>query len=133
MHHRQLIRTLNIQAMSGDETDPDHPGPPKTFLIIRPIWQSREFADFLHKLDLIYRANWQNPHGQDRCTRGNPPRIRIYHASKSQTEVGHAPKGLPRNCYDVGWLLSLPDWKRDTLGVDDELHNFGVPEEELQD
>ncbi|KAN0091038.1 hypothetical protein V8E55_004604, partial [Tylopilus felleus] len=106
-HHHTLIRKLDSQAMSGDKTDPDHPGPPKTFLIVRPVWQSRELTDFLHNLDTIYRANWKNPHRQDRCTRGNPPHIRVYHPSKSQTEKGHIPKGLPWNCYDAGWLMSL--------------------------
>ncbi|EGN97907.1 hypothetical protein SERLA73DRAFT_74157 [Serpula lacrymans var. lacrymans S7.3] len=89
-HENNLLVLLDATAMSGDETDNEVQGAPKTYLISRPHWQSPEMKDFMRKLDHIYRENWRNPHGR-RATAGNAPRIRI---ASNRCKPGHAPRGL---------------------------------------
>lgn len=38
----------------------------------------------------------------------------------------HAPKGLPQNCYDVGWLLSFPDNDEDNVFLFSSTNTFAL-------
>ncbi|EGO23668.1 hypothetical protein SERLADRAFT_438980 [Serpula lacrymans var. lacrymans S7.9] len=126
-HENNLLVLLDATAMSGDETDNEVQGAPKTYLISRPHWQSPEMKDFMRKLDHIYRENWRNPHGR-RATAGNAPRIRI---ASNRCEPGHAPRGLWRNCYDSNWLKDLRGWQRDKLDIVDKDYDFTISDSEL--
>lgn len=135
--------------MSGDETDPDEPGPPKHCLVIQPHWRSADFTHFLRQLDEIHHENWRNPMAADSMdtssdeedggvhirkrgkpfrTSGNAPRIRKV---TDVREPGNVPRGLPRNCYDPTWLLKLRDWEKESLRIVDENYDFTIPRDQL--
>lgn len=113
--------------MSGDETETR--GPPKTYRILRPAWQSDELAEFLWRLDEIDREHWRSPVEQN-STAGNPLRIRL------PPEVGkrssnRAPSGLWRNCYHPDFIETLREWDLEALDVIDEDYDFSIPADEL--
>ncbi|KAJ8580928.1 hypothetical protein M405DRAFT_752613 [Rhizopogon salebrosus TDB-379] len=123
--HLALLNHLMRSAMSGDETDAM--GPPKVFRIIEQEWQSNEFRTFMRTLDSIYQAEWANPHGRH-CVPGNAPWTR---AVRGKTEAGHAPRGLPRNCYDQEWYDNLRPFQQRQLERLEEDFDFGIHADEL--
>ncbi|KAI0055232.1 hypothetical protein BV25DRAFT_1815909, partial [Artomyces pyxidatus] len=128
-HAKGVMAKLTRQAMSGDETDPETPGPPKGFRS-RPIdWRSDALVNFLHTLDDIYRANWRSPVGK-RATGGNPPRLR-FHTGNLDPVQGIAPPGLERNFYNPAFIASLRSWQLRDLQIVDKDYDFSIPESEL--
>lgn len=113
--------------MSADETET--PGPPKTFRILRPAWQSDELAEFLWRLDEIDREHWRSPVEQA-STAGNPLRTRLPPVP-GQCTTSRAPAGLWRNCYHPQFLKELREWDLHDLNMIDEDYDFSIPPEEL--
>ena len=57
-------------------------------------------------------------------TRGNPPRLRI--TQDNPPVEGTAARGLPRNCYDIGWYNRLSRFQRQDLHVRDVDYDFSI-------
>ncbi|KAG1883718.1 hypothetical protein F4604DRAFT_1575426 [Suillus subluteus] len=123
--HLGLFNSLSHSAMSSNETD--SMGPPKVFRIVNQEWQSKGFHTFMRTLDSIYLAEWANPHGRC-CIPGNAPRTQVV---QGKCEVGHAPKGLPRNCYDADWYESLQPFQQRWLQQLEEDYDFAIHANEL--
>jgi hypothetical protein len=126
LHFKKGARTYTARArralMSGDETETL--GPPKTFRILRPEWQSDALATFFWRLDEIDRRNWREP-VVTRSTQGNAPRARLP-PSGGKRVVSRAPGGLWRNCYHPQFLESLESWQLDELDMIDEDYDFSI-------
>lgn len=112
--------------MSGDETEGDHKTHPPQFRRIDAEWMSLELRMTLHRLDDLYREDWQSPGGGIRATSGNPPRIRFLSGGKVANSV--APKGLAKNCYSSVWLKNLKRHELIKLRVRDEIWDLSIPE-----
>ncbi|KAG1863103.1 hypothetical protein F4604DRAFT_1587163 [Suillus subluteus] len=123
--HLSLLNSLSRSAMSGDEMD--SMGPPKVFRIINQEWQSKEFHTFMQTLDSIYRVEWANPHGRC-CVPGNAPQTQVV---RGKCKAGHAPKGLPCNCYDADWYESLWPFQQRQVQWLEEDYDFAIHANEL--
>ncbi len=82
------------------------------------MWQSRDYKDFMHGLDKIWKMN-------RRSKGGNLPRKRIELADPTWVD-SEAPPGLWRNCYDDEWLRKQPHQKRIELRIINEEYDFSL-------
>ncbi|CDO77466.1 hypothetical protein BN946_scf184881.g10 [Trametes cinnabarina] len=124
--HLRLFALLEPVHMSGDETDGPEKKHPSVFRITIARWQSEAFRNFLWAIDAQYRADWEHPR-ERRRTPGNEPRVRVLPAggTDSATECV-APIGLPRNCYDEGWLASLSAPTVRELDIQEVVYDFSL-------
>ena len=105
---RALIR-LDIQGMSGDETDGEAPPPEKRVRRVQLAFLNREFSTLFARLDTFTRDG----KAIKKDKRGNRVLFRVYdHYKVNADRVVH---GLPRNWYDPDWWRSLPSWEQSLM------------------
>lgn len=100
-------------GMSGDESDRNTKRKDKKYSIVRPIWRSREVAEWLHVMDLVYVSSRFTADG--RTTKGNWVRARV--RSTCVDRDSKPIPGLPCNFYDKSWLGTLTPREKKALGV----------------
>jgi hypothetical protein len=123
--HLDIMERIGTMGISSDESD--FSKTPEVFWHVSPCWRSAELELFLYCLDEIHVANKMTNIGR----RHRPPG-RLQHQRLHSDKVNHdasVPQGLPRNCYDPGWLRSLGRFKEGKLEVWDVEYDFAVPEE----
>ncbi|KAI0654539.1 hypothetical protein C8Q70DRAFT_925541 [Cubamyces menziesii] len=127
--HSVLFDKLSPQNMSGDETDGPSRKLPMAYRIIEASWQSDALKTFFRALDVKYRRDWEKPKGLQRAKGGNAPRTRITRAD-GRIEVGYAPCGLWRNCYNEEWLRSLASYQKRALQIVNSDYDFDLTTED---
>ncbi len=82
------------------------------YAIVREAWCSNELIIWLRLMDLL--ACGEKWDGCNMARQGNSRHLRVH---SSCSKDGVAISGLPKNCYDPGWLNSLKDYERDLLDI----------------
>ncbi|KAI0351493.1 hypothetical protein OH77DRAFT_1461862 [Trametes cingulata] len=124
--HAVLFSRMGPLHMSDDETDGEEVQHSPIYRIIIAAWQSEALRNFLWVLDRLWRMYWAKPENQRRKP-GNHPRVRLLRPD-SKVELGEAPPGLWRNCYDEAWLKTLRPYERERLGIIDQDYDFTIPQ-----
>ena len=93
-------------------------------------WRSTAFTEHCIFLDRMYL------HQRVQATPGNTgpggfPEYRRRGSKRKQQILGHAPVGLPENCYDAKWLRSLSVHQREALHMTAPM-DFTLTEEETK-
>lgn len=89
-----VLQTGQCDAMSSDEEMGSTADGDRRFRIRQVTWRSKEFGEFLRRLDVMRRESRFD-------MRGSGFRIRWHSENRSQR---HAPSGLPEACYSPAWL-----------------------------
>jgi hypothetical protein len=100
-HYADLLRTLGVDGMSGDESDDDIQGNrlPVPFTAFTPFWRNPAVTEWLRILDDVFLYD------QLRAKKPNelPARERCLFASPDHVAV----PGLPVSFYRPKWLRGL--------------------------
>lgn len=118
--HVPLIQYLGTQGMSSDEFE-DAQRRTISYPHIYPHWRSPQLAAILWKANTVSEMIRATPFGH-RKKPGTQLHIRPH--SHKYNETAPAPVGLPRNCYNPGWLSGLMERPRKVLRVQDQDYPF---------
>ncbi|KDQ15976.1 hypothetical protein BOTBODRAFT_278366 [Botryobasidium botryosum FD-172 SS1] len=128
--HLAIVKRLNVNGMSSDESELEEGTARKRYYIITPGWRHPSLINFLRALDLVYMLTRINDLGN--VGKGNLPHERIptdsirpapgIHGGENATG---AVKGLPWNCYNPDWLEQLDEGQIYSLAIqEDEEYDF---------
>jgi hypothetical protein len=112
---RPLLRSMPLEAMSGDETD--HVQGQVRYAVTRLPWRSTNIRNWLKTLDLVHLSSRFSTTG--RAKRGAFPHRRTL-SNRMEQDAAPVP-GLPRNFYNPIWLGTLDKHELRALDVQDEV------------
>lgn len=102
-HWAVIWKYMNMEAMSGDETDYDHQTPEQA-VITRLPWRNPAVDNWLRLFDKLHLLS--RFHGDGRPTPGQFPHHRVP-SCRPERHISHAAAGLPRNFYCENFLARL--------------------------
>lgn len=120
----KLIQQLGEWGMSGDEAIGARGS--QQFRIISDDWRAPELRKLMSVLDAIHI--YRRYDDMNQAGRGNWPRVRIVSLKRSK---GKFVKGLPSNCYNKAWLLSLSEAAKKRLNMQPPI-DLSIPDDALK-
>ena len=81
------------------------------YVIVKEEWRSDELIKWLRMIDLL--ACGEKWDGRNVARQGNIRHLRVV---STRSKDGVAVWGLPKNCYNPGWLKKLKPYQRKHLG-----------------
>ncbi|KDQ11674.1 hypothetical protein BOTBODRAFT_636983 [Botryobasidium botryosum FD-172 SS1] len=127
LRHLNILRRLNVNGMSSDESELDVSVGRKRYYCIVPGWRHPSLVQFLRALDVIYLLTRIDDLGN--VGRGNQPHERL------ATNIIRPPpgvaggeystgvvKGLPWNSYNPEWLQQLDEAQLYSLNIPKDEH-----------
>jgi hypothetical protein len=109
----QLLRSLPLAAVSGDETD--HRGRQLRYNITTLSWRSPEIRRWMQVLDDLHLSTRFST--GNRATAGKFPHVRIHISERNERHLDTPVAGLPRNFYNQDWMDSLDRRERAALRI----------------
>ncbi|KAI6146408.1 hypothetical protein BKA82DRAFT_106332, partial [Pisolithus tinctorius] len=118
--HVCLVAYLGMQGVSSDESEDEHT---RTidYPCIYPRWRSLSLAMIMWQADEVIEENAKIPIGKQK--KSGTQLCNRPHSNKFNDNTA-APPGLPRNCYDVKWLASLPSRTLKCLRIQESTYAF---------
>ncbi|KAJ8692150.1 hypothetical protein PTI98_009488 [Pleurotus ostreatus] len=112
-----IIQRMSHEAMSGDESDNDM----GVYAVKIPPWRSKDpkVTKWFSTLDGLYLSTRFTT--ADKPKSGPFPHKRVRTARARVDHEASPPKGLPRNFYDEGYLLTLDEQEREQLVIRNEV------------
>ncbi|KAJ3873650.1 hypothetical protein F5051DRAFT_431997 [Lentinula edodes] len=127
---RDVYKRITVECISGDESEPgQEPKSDRVYYRTTRVWSSQQFEEF----QILLRA-WHVGSryiGSGKYSNGRFPHPR-YPSSRPEStfDPDVAPRGLPRNWYDPGWLRRNPS-RVEILAVGPDVP-LTLPQEEVR-
>ncbi|KAH7903637.1 hypothetical protein BJ138DRAFT_1020316 [Hygrophoropsis aurantiaca] len=117
-----MVERLGRNGMSSDESDHGARGGDPTYNIVNKEWRANAVTDWLRTLDALhlrlrYKGAWE-------ASAGAWPHCR---SPSFKASSKPAIKGLPRDFYDLNWLNSRTQFRREELCVSNVFGDLTIP------